>query len=304
MILEAKNLMRPIFVIGTGRCGLTPLMHLISYHQDLAWLSQYNNQFPNQMFLSYLSRIVEWPIFSSSLKYNLFVPRHIEAFDFWDPLFLGFREPFRDLNKNDVSPSVKNKFINAINNIMYYQGKKEFISEYSGWSRIGFINAIFPEARFIHIVRDGRAVANSYINVKYWRGWGGVYKWRWGVPKNSYMEILNKYNHSFLALAAIEWKTLVNNITSEGESLSNDRYFTIKYEDMVKNPVKVANDCIDFMGLDKCCKKFKKHLSTVKIIDANNSKFRIEAWKDSLSNNQINMLNDILNKELEYFSYN
>ena len=71
MILEAKNLMRPIFVIGTGRCGLTPLMHLISYHQDLAWLSQYNNQFPNQMFLSYLSRIVEWPIFSSSIQGTL-----------------------------------------------------------------------------------------------------------------------------------------------------------------------------------------------------------------------------------------
>ena len=118
------------------------------------------------------------------------------------------------------------------------------------------------------------------------------------------MKILNKYNHSFLALAAIEWKTLVNNITSESESLSHDRFITIKYEDMVKNPLKIANDCIDFIGLDKSCEKFKKHLNTVKIIDANNSKFRIEAWKDSLSNNQINMLNDILNTELEYFSYN
>ena len=117
-MLEAKNLMRPIFVIGTGRCGLTPLMDLISYHNDLAWLSQYNNKFPNKMFLTYLSRIVELPIFNSSLKYSPIIPSHSEAFDYWSSLFLGFKEPFRDLNKHDVSRLVRNNFENAVKNFL------------------------------------------------------------------------------------------------------------------------------------------------------------------------------------------
>ena len=60
---------------------------------------------------------------------------------------------------------------------MKYQGKREFIAEYSGWSRIAFFNEIFPHCRFIHIVRDGRAVANSLLNVSYWKGWEGIHKW-------------------------------------------------------------------------------------------------------------------------------
>jgi hypothetical protein len=85
--------------------------------------------------------------------------------------------------------------------------------------------------------------------------------------------------------------------------LSPDRFLTVRYEDMVNGPLAIANQCIDFIGVERDCKLFQRHLRGVKIIDANNNYFRIPSWRESLSANQINVLNDILMKELNHFSY-
>ncbi len=36
---------RPIFLIGTGRCGSSLLYRLLGYHPDVAWLSHYTARF-------------------------------------------------------------------------------------------------------------------------------------------------------------------------------------------------------------------------------------------------------------------
>jgi hypothetical protein len=127
-----KKNSNPTFVIGTGRCGLTPLMDLISYHKSLSWPSQYNAYNPNFYSLSFLSRIHDISIVSSLLKFKRYIPKHSEAYTFWNSLFLGFRRPFRDLEAHDVMPNVEEKFHNAIGKLMKYQGKGQFIAEYSG----------------------------------------------------------------------------------------------------------------------------------------------------------------------------
>ena len=293
----------PVFVIGTGRSGLSPLMDLIAYHKNFAWLCQYNARFPTHNSVSFLARIVDTPIFNSKLKFKKFVPKHAEAFPFWNKHFMGFRRPFRDLVEDDVTPLVRKGIRSAIGEIVRYQGKDRFIAEYSGWSRIGFIKCIFPEAKFIHIVRDGRAVANSLINVSWWTGWEGIHKWRWGVPESCLLEKLEKYDYSFLALAAVQWKILINNILEKSKSLKKEDLLVVRYEDLVKKPYEIVGQCLDFLGIDKNCRKYQKHLSSVKIIDANNNKFRIPAWKDNMNQKQIDMLNDLLEDELIYLNY-
>jgi hypothetical protein len=218
-------------------------------------------------------------------------------------LFRGFRRPFRDLYDFDVTNTTKDRFRTTIRNIMKYQGKNHFIAEYSGWSRIGFFNEIFSECKFIHIIRDGRAVANSLNDVFYWLGWEGIHKWRWGILPDDLFQIWERYNYSFLALAAIQWKVLINNIHEQSKNISSNRFLTIRYEDLVNNPVSIANQCVNFMGLDCGLKNFSNHLKKVKIIDANNETFRIPSWKQSLKKEHIDMLNDILREELDKFSY-
>ena len=294
----------PIFIIGTGRSGLTPLMNLIAYHKAFAWPSQYNDRWPGIPQMSILSRLVEIAPFSSRLKFTSFIiPTHVESYELWNSCFYGFKEPFRDLVAEDVTFHVKLQFQNTVDNILKYHGKNKFIAEYSGWSRIEFIRDIFPNAKFIHIVRDGRAVAHSLTNVEWWNGWQGVYNWRWGIPKQDLLEKVEKYGHSFLALGAIHWKILINNILDKSHLLPTEDLLVIRYEDLVKDPLAETNRCLEFCGVDKGCPKFKRHYSTVKIVDANKKKFRIPPWKENLNQKQIDMLNDLLEEELTELNY-
>ena len=109
--------------------------------------------------------------------------------------------------------------------------------------------------------------------------------------------------HSFLALAAVHWKILVNNILEQSARLPADRVHLIKYEEMVADPRKTAYECLEFMGLNTECKKLEKHLSTVNIVDANQNTFRIAPWKENVTAKQLRMLNDLLDDELGRLGY-
>ncbi|CAN2048483.1 omega-hydroxy-beta-dihydromenaquinone-9 sulfotransferase [Candidatus Magnetomoraceae bacterium gMMP-1] len=301
-----KKILSPVFVIGTGRCGLTPLMNLICYHKDLAWPSQYLNRSftASKLYLSYISRLVDHILVKAPNKHDsLFIPRHSEAFNLWETCYRGFSRPFRDLTDDDVTLIVESKFKDVIEKLIKFQGKKRFIAEYSGWSRILFFKRIFPNAKFIHIVRDGRAVANSFLHVHYWRGWEGIYKWRWGIPPDNMLEKLKKYDYSFAALAGIQWKILIKNINENSALLDVSNYLEIRYEDLVKEPEKIALNCLNFLNLDPDCSIFKKNLSITKIFDANKKKMRIPPWRENLTSKHIDILNDILYEELEYYNY-
>ena len=296
---------RPAFVIGTGRCGLSPLMDLIAYHPDFAWPSQYLDRFPARISLAGLSRVVDWPLLRSRLKFALrpYVPSHDEAWGFWRQLYPGFPEPFRDLTADDVTPHVRERIRHAAEDVTRYQGKKRFLAEYSGWSRIDFMREIFPRAQFIHIVRDPRAVVNSFVNVDYWRGYEGTKKWRWGEPPDELREALEKYNHSFLALAAVQWKMLIANLLDRSAGLPPEDLLLVRYEDLVADPRDQARRCIEFLGSNPGLDRYQKHLARTKIVDANRETFRIPSWRESMTARQITMLEDLLSDELAHFGY-
>jgi hypothetical protein len=224
----------------------------------------------------------------------------------WRQCFYGFSTPFRDLTEADVTPHVRNRFQKVVRSILKYQGKKRFIAELSGWSRVRFLKEIFPDAKFIHIVRDGRAVANSLINVDYWRGWEGIYNWRWGVPSPDAITFLEKYEYRFLALAAVQWRMLVGNIRVETAKLDRGDLLLVRYEDMTADPRGETARCIEFCGLDGDLRRFQRHLSMTvrtRIIDANRFSYRIPPWRENLNESDVEMLNDIMADELAAFGY-
>jgi hypothetical protein len=75
--------------------------------------------------------------------------------------------------------------------------------------RISFLYAIFPDARFVHVLRDGRAVANSRLNASFWKGWHGLNIWGGQMPEH-YRQEWERHRRSFVALAGIEWKTHID----------------------------------------------------------------------------------------------
>jgi hypothetical protein len=300
--IDAEGIDRPVFVLGTGRSGLTPLMDLIAYHRAFAWPSQYNDRWPNVARVSALSRLVDVPPFRGPWKLTRVVPKHAESYKLWNRCYPGFAEPFRDLTFEDATEWSRTLFRDAVSGIMRYQRKPMFIAEYSGWSRMGFLRGIFPDAKFIHVVRDGRAVAHSYTNVEWWNGWQGIHRWRLGMPDDDVLAKLDHYRYSFLALAAVYWKILVSNIAEASREIPPEDVLVVRYEELVTDPHKEAQRCIEFCGL-KDDRGFRRHLGTVSIVDANTKKLRIPPWRESLDSAQIEMMHDLIGDELARFSY-
>jgi omega-hydroxy-beta-dihydromenaquinone-9 sulfotransferase len=293
----------PVFVIGTGRCGSTALMDLIAYHPAFAWPSQYTARGLGER-AAMVSRVVELPAIGPRLRFTRWAPKHAERYEQWQSCFAGFAEPFRDLVEADVTPRVASRFQRTVRGICRYQGKSRFMTKYTGWSRIGFIRSIFPDARFIHIVRDGRAVAYSYTSMPWWDGWAGVARSRWGALSDTDLDALDRYEGSFVALAALQWKTLVNNITDTSACLPKDDLLLLRYEDVVRDPFGAAYGSIAFAGERGDDPRFEQHLSLAasRIVDPD-SRPTPPPWKQELTPRQLEMIEDLCGDELARFDY-
>jgi hypothetical protein len=89
---------------------------------------------------------------------------------------------------------------------------------------IEFLAELFPEARFIHIVRDGRDAALSLVEMP---GWG---------PDT-------------IRAAAVYWKKKVLMGRTAGRALEPGRYREVRYEDLVADPEGTLRQLCDFIEL-------------------------------------------------------
>jgi hypothetical protein len=95
------------------------------------------------------------------------------------------------------------------------------------------LRALFPSARFIHLLRDGRDVALSLLD---WarpdRGPGGLRFW----------------SQDPLAVAALWWSERVEAGLRDGAALG-DRYLEVRYEELVAAPERVLRRIARFLDL-------------------------------------------------------
>ena len=179
---------------------------------------------------------------------------------------------------------------------MLTKKKNRLLIKITGWPRIKFLKEIFPDAKFIHVLRDGRAVANSMINVEFWGGWKGPQNWRWGMLNEEYQNEWKKYDESFVILAAIEWKILIDAVEKAKKGIQQSQFFEIKYEKLMSEPIKVFKKTIDFCELDwTTCFE-----SEIEKFELKNMNYK---WKENLPETQKKMLNEFLNDYLKRYGY-
>ena len=197
---------KPIFVVGAGRSGSSLFHQMFTEHPHLAWMSSLCDEHPHRLGLHRaLLRGIELPFVGAALK------RHwesVECYDFWDSFFRGFSQPCRDLRADDATLAVKRRLHDAVQGLVT-RTRPRLLVKVTGWPRVGFLHAVFPDARFIHVYRDGRAVANSLLQVDFWRGWRGPAQWRWGMLDAAMQQEWESHDRSFVALAGIQWKILM-----------------------------------------------------------------------------------------------
>lgn len=239
---------RPIFVVGCGRSGTTVVFHALAEHPSLAWISNWSNRFGDAAFWLRLAKLRHAPGVRSLGRHG-WRPRPVEGYRSWIDCFDGFNRPPRDLDARDCSDAIRARMQALVARHLRAQDKPRFTAKYTGWSRVGFMDRAFPDARYLHVIRDGRAVAASLLQVGFWEGRQGPSHWRWGPLSPEHDELWRASDRSLPVLAGIQWKLLVENIRDAGARIGN-RYRELRYESFVADPAGTLADLRDWSGLD------------------------------------------------------
>ncbi|MGH9186632.1 MAG: sulfotransferase family protein, partial [Acidimicrobiales bacterium] len=209
------------FIVGVGRSGTTLLRSILDAHSELAVVHE--------------SRFVAW------------MARHRGRYEggsgFDEARFLadlldeGSPCPSR-LHSWDVAPGVVRAAVSAgrpadlaaairlvFRSYAGAQGKPRYGDKTPGYVRfLPAVGALLPEARFVHLVRDGRDVALSMLDVDF----GGVN----------------------VAHAAWMWASRLQAAETAGRGLGPNRYLRVRYEDLVDAPEAEMGRICDFLTLE------------------------------------------------------
>jgi hypothetical protein len=242
--------MRYVFVLGTGRCGSTMVEEVLARHPDAGFLSNLEDR----------SRVGVWARPWNSRIYELLPPAFTRKGRLRFAPSEGYRvldrevspilsRPWRDLTAADVTPWLAARTRSFFELRAKAQRREVFLHKFTGWPRAGFLAEVFPEARFIHVVRDGRAVANSWLQMDWWQGFNGPDHWQWGPLPQAYEAEWRKSEFSFPVLAGVLWKLLIDAHDSAAARLPKDRWLEVRYEDVVASPDRAFAEMLDFSGL-------------------------------------------------------
>jgi hypothetical protein len=217
-----------------------------------------------------------------------------ECYRFWDRLAFGFSEPCRDLVRDDVTVRVKQQ-VRAAFESMLTPSRNRLLLKITGWPRIGFLNEIFEDAKFIHIVRDGRGVASSLLHVDFWRGWLGPQSWRAGLLSPEDQAAWERHGRSFVALAGLEWKIQMRAIQAARRTLGPNAFCEIKYEAFCNQPLNIYRQVLEFAELPWSA-EFEQQVKAASIRSS-------DRWRDDLTPGQQAILDDVLRDDLVRYGY-
>ncbi|MGK0373250.1 MAG: hypothetical protein ACJAW1_003523, partial [Glaciecola sp.] len=198
-----------------------------------------------------------------------------------------------EFDADRIKATITDRNLEGILNAIYCdyalgKGKTRWADKSDYLDRMHIINKIFPAARFIHIVRDGRDVANS------------VLKLPWG-PKD-------------LIGAAEWWNEYIRLACSVGAVLGPDKYTEVKYEDLVQEPERELKRLCEFVGEDFDESMLNYHLSSAVAIpegrkaqhhnsDEPPKKSRTFAWKNEMTPTNVDMFSDYAKNSLASLGY-
>jgi hypothetical protein len=193
--------------------------------------------------------------------------------------------------------------------------------------RVGFVRAVFPAARILHLIRDGRAVTESAMRC--WQGrhslgyllekarwvpWSDVpyYAMRylgfqlgriksreraqssWGPRFSGMDEIVGK--RPLLDVCAMQWLACVRAAREWFAAAPREDAITVRYEDIVADPVGAADKIYSWAGLDFLpeCRRYAEG----EVQSGHRDK-----WRDRLAPAQVDRVEELLGGYLTEIGY-
>ena len=298
-----KLKIKPVFIIGSPRSGTTFLLKTLASNTNFTWISHHVNNKPKNYHLVKKLDVYK-SFFFGKRKYiksnqdSKEYPCPCEPWNFWNYYFPYFqwKEKITSIPRNplqsDISEEEALKIRKIVEKMCEINKTEYFLSKYTDFPRIQLMKKVFPNAKFIHLVRDGRAVANSYSQKilsgefktsKEEANWANAWK---TTRKKSYYE---KYKTP-LSFTLYQWMFFIDEILNELKTIHKNNFISVKYSDLVANTEEEVQKILKFVDLemDTNMKYFIKNRPGQNM----NKK-----WQQSLTNDEKMIFNAVLEKD-------
>lgn len=264
----------PIFIIGCQRSGTTFLSSLLSVHEEVEAIPE------GQFFVDCMPN----DIHSINVIDVLNKIKNHYRFQIWNTSIPNISKDiasYENFVKSFVFQYLKN-----CNPSKKLGGIRYWIDHQPGHVRhMARLNEIFPKCKTIHIVRDGRAVANSIMPLD------------WGP--------------NTITRAAYFWEQRIAHGFSAHYYLGDSKCLLVRYEDLLTNTVFTLKKICSFLEIEFDDNMLKADgFSVPKFTKAQHSLVgtgvninRLDSWKHTLSQREIEIFESITNDLLVYLGY-
>ncbi len=275
------------FVVGRPRSGTTLLRTLFDAHPNVSFPPEC--QFIINLFPRY-GRITNWKESDIISFYNDLINQWL--FDTWkidnvklQKRLLKFQGP---ANYSTICKAVYLEYNSLFDkeNIILLGDKNPGYTIYTKQ-----LQKIFPEAKFIHLLRDYR---DNFVSIK-----------------NVDFEL------PLPSVVAQKWKYFYKKFNLDSKT-EPDRYKTIKYEDLVNDPEKKVRELCDFIGIEYNESVFNFHRKKDKILETYPKGYirtyhtsllqkinpsKIGVWKSELTDKQVRLMDYTIGSYAEKAGY-
>ncbi len=172
---------------------------------------------------------------------------------------------------------------------------------------VNFLSQTFPNAKFVHIIRDGRDAALSHSK-KPWLQSASVVSgkrepggYRFGPYARFWVErerVSEFELTSDIHRCIWAWRRYTESILKSASHLPKTRYYELRYENLVSNSTQEADQLLDFLNISSVSsrKSFHKAVSTVRPDS-------VGLWKKELSYEQLHCIEEESGQLLRNLKY-
>lgn len=282
----------PIFIVGSGRSGTTIFYRLMAGHPSLVWFSSYVQVFPRRPWLARLNTLYQVPTLGRRFRNKRWFPKPVEGHMLWDT--------FHPMENSAGSPPLTEKQVDQadaqgmrhfITDLLRFSGCAHFVNKNTrNTRRIRYLQTIFPDALFIHVIRDGRAVTNSLLNIDWWPTLP-----LWWAEEKTPTELQSEGMAPVL-VAARHWKLGVERVLHDKEHIPPEQYMELRYEKLMQDPITEVKRALRFCDLPWSA-RFQAHIEA---FDIHSRNFK---WADRFTAQQISTIEQEIGPLLEWLKY-
>lgn len=150
------------------------------------------------------------------------------------------------------------------------------------------IAKIYPDAKFIHVVRDGRDVVSSILEKKFWP-----------VAKSKrYASTSNFFGDITFEKVADYWANLIDIGLEQEARIGPERWLNVRFEDFSSGVEDAFGHVYEFLGVPQSADVVAKMSKHVRQNSTNT-----ERWRRDLSDEQIKRIMDVSEPNLRRFGY-